>query len=167
MFNFFKPKSIFEKYHQQLSAISVVKNSNSKKVIVASYLFVISDYIKATSGDIQSRNKNASEIFSILENKMLNTDELKEFDHISDLFGKIIRREIPARGVWNLASSLPDNPMFNLYLCFGDLIFSPKYINDYQNAPLVLKGIDEVMNYAMNFSEVLNITQKYINEIGG
>ena len=165
MFNFLKPKTLFEKYYKEINSLSVVKSSEYYKPITAAYVHVISDYFYLTESRFQQRIESAKNTFDILENKYLTKNEMSVFDTCVDLFGKIIRREIQARADWFLADRATDNPIINLHGCFGDLLYSSSYIFDYENAPILLRPITDVFSFATQFNNVLNITISYIDEL--
>lgn len=140
--------------------------SKAHKPLTAAYLFVVSDYALMCVGKMSARNDKAQEIFSILESGLLSPNELKLFDRCIELFGQVIRGAVSVRGDWCLMDKSSDNAIINLYLCFGDLLKFPEYIDDYENSPITILGIDELFDFSKQFNEVLKITMSYVDSIG-
>lgn len=167
MFNFFKKNTTtaFEKHFIDITALPCISGCQYYKPLTAAYLFVISDFALMSTGKLHARNESAQEIFSILENKLLSSAELKLFDRYVDLFGGVLRGVISVRGDWCLSDDPSSNPIENLYTCFGDLLEYPTYINDYANAPTVILPAHKHFDFAIKFTTVLSITQSYIDDI--
>ena len=167
MFNFFKKNTTtaFEKHFIDITSLPCISECQCYKPLTAAYLFVISDFVLMGTGKLHARNENAQEIFSILENKLLSSTELKLFDRYVDLFGGIMRGAISARGDWCFSDGPSSNPIMNLYMCFGDLLKYPEYINDYANAPIVILPISKLTDFSIKFRAVPSITQSYIDNI--
>jgi hypothetical protein len=168
MFNLFKKStaSVFQKHFNEISALSCVSKSKAHKPLTAAYLFVVSDYTLMCVGKMSARNEKAREIFSVLESGLLSPNELKLFDRCIELFGQVIRGVTTARGDWCLMDKPSDNAIINLYLCFGDLLKFPEYIDDYENSPTTILGIDELIDFSEQFNEVLKTTMSYADSIG-
>lgn len=165
MFGFLRKKSPFEKYYAEFLAQPIIKKSENCKPITAAYLFVLSDFSLAAKGKYEERNGTAQKIFSVLEGKYLTPSEMSVFDKTIDLFGQVIRGEIRARGDWCFSNDVGDNSIYNLFLCYGDLIKSPHYLDDYENAPISISGIDTMMNFAVKFNPILNMTTAYLEQL--
>ena len=130
--NFFtKQKSPFEKYYNDIISQEVVAQCGYYKPFTAAYLFVLSDFALMANGRHPDRKQFAQLIFSYITKK-LSGDELTAFDQAVDLFGSILRKERQTRGDWCFYDGTDDNPIYNLYLCYGDLISAPHYLNDYE-----------------------------------
>lgn len=167
MFNLFKKStaSAFQKHFNEISTLSCVSKSKACKPLTAAYLFVVSDYTLMCVGKMSARNEKAREIFSILESGLLSPNELKLFDRCVELFGQVIRGVVSARGDWCLMDESPNNSMINLYMCFGDLLNFPDYINDYKHAPITVLPIDQLLDFSTQFNEVLKNTLSYVDSI--
>lgn len=168
MFNFFKKDtaSVFEKHFNKISALPCVSNSKVHRPLAAAYLFVVSDYALMGAGKMSARNESAREIFAILESRLLSSNELNLFDKYTELFGQVIRGTVSVRGDWCFLDGPSNNPITNLYVCFGDLLKFPDYINDYKNAPITVLPIDELVDFSSQFKSVLAIAISYIENIG-
>ena len=165
MFGFFKKKTIFEETYAQITTISVVRNCKYYKPIISAYLFVLSDYIYSMKGKLQTREENAKEIFSVVENKLLDLNELSVFDKCVELFGMVVRKAIRVRGDWCFFDGDMSNTIQNLYICAGDLIRYPDSVFNYENAPLVLSSIEDMLAFSTKFRAVLDKTKMYIEKI--
>ena len=57
-------------------------------------------------------------------------------------------------GLWatsDIPPSIQSVPMLRCAVAFGDCITNPDMINDYEDAPLVIDGIDEVVDFQQRF----------------
>ena len=164
MFNFFKKKAIFDIYYEKIISNDAVRSCVWCKPFTAAYLFVVSDFTYAS--DYQKRRQNADYIFSALHKYGFSSNELDAFDKAVDLYGEIIRKETSPRGDWCFFSETSENSLHSLFLCFGDLINNPESINDYRNAPIMIKGIDVLMIFATEFNDrILRLTGDYIKSL--
>jgi hypothetical protein len=164
MFNFLQ-KTVFEKYYSIFLSHSAIKGKEHSKEVTAAYLYVLSDFALMVRGDHAERQRNAQKIFKILETKFLSSIEMQCFDNIVDLFGKVLRGEISPRGDWCFLDEKSSSGIKNLFWCYGDLIWSPHYIEDYLNAPILIKGVLLQTSFASNFISVMDLTKKYIDSI--
>ena len=163
MFNFFKKKTPFEIYYEKFTSNIAVKKCEIYKPLTAAYLFVVSDF--TYSSNYEKRRKNADYIFSALNEYGFSNKDLKIFDKAVDLYGEIVRREIPPRGDWCFFSGTSENSLHSLFLCYGDLINNSECVNDYMGTPMMIKGIDVQMTFATNFQVILELTLQYIKSL--
>lgn len=166
MFFFRKTKTSFEQYYREITLLPVVKECDCYKPITAAYLFVLSDYVLMISGRPQDRENEAQKIFSVLDNKLLSPNELLIFDDCVELFGKVLRENISVRGDWCLSLSPSDNPLINLFLCFGDLMCYPTYLTNYENAPICILPVNQLLDFSTKFIKILKTTDSYISLVG-
>ena len=163
MFGFFKTKSLFEKHYPKFLAQPIIKASKNHKPITAAYLFVLSDFALMAKGKHKERNETAQKVFATLESKFLTPAEMKLFDKATDLFGEIVRGVTRARGDWCFSNDNGDNPVYNLFLCYGDLIRAPHYLDDYEGSPILIGDMMQQMNFTMKFNYVLEMTKTYLD----
>ena len=164
MFNSFKKKPYFEVYYLKFIDQRIVKNSKHYKPITAAFLFVISDLMTNARYDMQSRTKNAKEIFSILENKYLTESDFEIFDKCVNWFSKIANNEIKPHGFWCLYDGQNNDLFYNLLICYGDLLDNDKYIDNYENAPILIRGITESLDFTREFfNKIGELTHDYLS----
>lgn len=163
MFNFFKKKPSFDLYYSKFISQPIVRKCELHKSITAAYLYVLSDF--NYSDNYIRRRENANDIFSFLDNHFSN-EEMNVFDKVVDLFGKVIRKEIMPRGDWCFYNEDNGNALQNIFLCYGDLINNPSSIDNYEEAPIIIRGLDVQMMFAAEFNDIiLHLTGKYIKSL--
>ena len=83
-------------------------------------------------------------------------------------YAKIIRNEYPIRCEWNLSGNEMDNnnPYIRAWSAFGDMVVNPQCADDYENAPVVLWGIDEIFKLFPVMTGILeNVVIPLVDEI--
>lgn len=166
MFGFFKSKSLFEQHYSKFVSQPVIKKSPNHKPITAAYLYVLSDYMHMAKGNQSKRNENSQKVITTIKQKILTPSEMKVFDRAVDLLGAIARNQISVKGFWCFAEkSDKSNPIFRFFLCYGDLIQTPKYLDNYENAPVVIYPITDIMDFTMKFNRILDMTKAYLDAI--
>ena len=163
MFNFLKKKMSFDLYYSKFISCPIISNSELYKPLTAAYLYVIADC--SYMGNYNKRRENADYVFSFLD-KNLSDEEMKVFDKAVDLFGQVIRKEIIPRGDWCYYNGDYGNALQNIFLCYGDLINNPESIDNYEEAPIIIRGIDVQMIFAAEFNDkILRLTGNYIKSL--
>lgn len=154
----------FEEQYNLFISQPIISNSKHCREITAAYLHVLTDYALCSREEQAKRRENAQEIFNLLETKILTNEELVRFDKAVDLFGQVIRGEIRVRGDWCFLDEEVSNGLKRVFLCYGDLIYNPDYIEDYKNSPILISGIDLVMDFTIKFMEIDKLSLNYISK---
>lgn len=160
-----KEPSIFEQYYSKFISEPVIQQCKYYKPFSAAYLYVLSDVMLSDAGDRQKREEKSQEFFSFLDEKRFSKKEWSLFDRSLDLFGQILREEIQPRGDWSFYKGDSDNVLLTLFLCYGDLISSPHYIDDYENAPIKLRGFFENIRFFKEFDIISEIMMEYVQDL--
>ena len=124
--------NFFEEQYSSFLSHSVINSRKYCREVTAAYLYVLSDYALCSREEQIKRQKNAQAIFNLLEVKILSNEELKRFDKVVDLFGAVLRGKVRVRGDWCFLEDEVTNGLQRVFLCFGDLIYNPDYIEDYE-----------------------------------
>ena len=142
--------TVFEKYLSEISSIArrtAFFSEEKTMPDIASLVYVIADYAAA------SAKKDRLHIASDIEDYYLNCNagsKKRLFYERAQFYGSIIRgRQLVGcclPGV-NL-NSLDDNACVRCAIAFCDCMVSPELIEDYDNGPLRLNGIFEMMSFA-------------------
>ncbi|MBQ9773222.1 MAG: hypothetical protein IJW30_00990 [Clostridia bacterium] len=162
MFHLVKKKTHFEMCYSKLISFDTVKKCVHHKAITAAYLFVLSDFMWAPKRDEQRRLKNALQILDTLKKHYLSNKELEVFDRALAVFAQILNQELLPRGDWCLYRGERDNPFFNLYLCYGDLIYNSEYLDDYSNAQILIRTTSDIAEFITEFESVHRYVIKYM-----
>ncbi|MBQ9785312.1 MAG: hypothetical protein IJW29_07410 [Clostridia bacterium] len=165
MRHFFEGKSIFEVYDAQFNALTGIKKCKYHKAFTAAYLFVISDFMLTAEKHQQMRAENSKRFSAFLEGRGLSKEEHRVFDDAVKLLERVAAHETEPRGGWCRYRDTSDCFFYNLHLCYGDLLYAPDCLKDYQNAPILLKGDAETGNFADDMSEAYDLLAKYMAEI--
>lgn len=155
---------LFEKFYLKLTAQPIIKKAKNHKAVTAAYLFVLCDFMLMSREQYEERRKASQEIFDITE-KYLSSEQLEVFDDAVELFGKIVRKEVRARGDWCFYDEVPDHGGLATFLCYGDLINAPHYIDDYERSPILIKGIDVQFSFMNDFKAVGGLAEEYLSLI--
>ncbi len=154
----------FEEQYNLFISQPVISNSKHCREITAAYLHVLTDYALCSREEQAKRRENAQEIFNLLETKILTNEELVRFDKTVDLFGQVIRGEIRVRGDWCFLNDEVSNGLQRVFLCYGDLIYNPDYIEDYENSPILISDIDSAAAFRSQFVKVQDLYEGYIKK---
>ena len=167
MFGSYKLQRLYKKNYKELLSYAFIKNCYISKPITAAYLFFQIDQIVNNTG-FYSKKEHVDKILNIIKDD-LTCEEFKIFNQAIQLMSNSLSYKFELRADWWL-SDIPDSsedPWINkLFFLYGDLIKFPNYLSDYQNSPVDVCNILEIMTYAKFFtSTVLPITKAYYNEI--
>lgn len=146
MFGIFREKTHFEVYCKKFDSYPTVKKCKHHKAFTAAFLFVLADLLVRSNSDRQEWFEHSKQAVAFVE-KYLSKEELYIYDASVELFAHIWNGEVMPRGEWCLHDGKNDNQFYNLYLCYGDLLWNSEYLNDYGSAPILIKGITETADF--------------------
>ena len=161
MFGGFREKTHFEVYCKKLDSNPTVKKRKHHKAFTAAYLIILSDLVLGINKDSDEREATIEQAFAFVR-KYLPRKELRAFDDSLALFARIWNGEVMPRGDWCFYNREDENPFHKLYLCYGDLLWDPNCLNDYENARTMLKGIFETTDFFKDIWEVQFCIAEYI-----
>ena len=151
----------FNKTYKQLISEDIISNSPIGRPATAAYLYIILTYYA-----IETNNRNVAYDFLHTVANFLSKDEISDFNTCNDLYSDIIEKRLSPRGDWAFYDNNSQSGLIRLYMCYGDLIFYPEYLEDYENYPLIIKGMDEIFAFASSFKKTVMVTtQKYIESL--
>lgn len=156
--------NLFEEHYKFFLSQPVISNSKYCREVTAAYLYVLSDYLLLSRGEHITRQETTQEIFKLLETKILTNGELLRFDKVVDLFGQLIRGEVRVRGDWCFLNDEVSNAIQRVFLCYGDLIYNPDYIEDYENSPIFVNDITDTIALRSQFVKIQELSDNYIKK---
>ncbi len=161
MFGGFREKTHFEVYCKKFDSYPTVKKCKYHKGFTAAFLFVLADLLVRSNSDRQEWFEHSKQAVAFVE-KRLSKEELRIFDDSLTLFARIWNGEVMPRGDWCLHNGENDNPFYNLYLCYGDLLWDSEYLNDYESAPILIRGTVEMVDFFKDMWAIQPLMAEYM-----
>lgn len=154
--------SMFSGYLDMFVYSPQISDNPLKKPITAAYLFAILDFLAVTS----DQSEKSRELLPIIENKILKKSDVSSFTASFHIFSELLCRNIKPRGDWMFYDGEKEsNILYELFICYGDLIRYPDYVFGYETAPLKIEDIFELTSFANKFSTtILRFTDEYVHE---
>ncbi len=157
----------YKSYYYKFIEFPIVNKCENYKPLTAALLFLIFDLtLTQTKKDV--RLNGAQSVFNFLQYWNLSNAELNIFDNTVDLMGQIVRGVVSPRGMWCYYNS-GDNFITKLFICYGDLLCFPEYLNNYAEAPIILKAANTSLDFMTEFNkiqdEIIEFAQTIIDMI--
>lgn len=114
-------------------------------------MFIVADFATMKAG--RTRTEFAKALVTYLTDAgFLNEENTPTFHSRLGLYSKIIRGERHPRGDWALAdtNTLTNSLVGVVAVVLGDIVTNPACADDYENAPVAIFGIDELMDFFQN-----------------
>ena len=114
-------------------------------------MFIVADFATAKAG--KNRTEFAKAIVTYLTDAgYLDDDNTPVFHSRLGLYSEIIRGEKQPRGDWALADpeTLTNSLVGVVAVVLGDILTNPACADDYENAPVAVYGMDELMTFFQN-----------------
>lgn len=157
---------VFEMYCSKFNAQPVINKCKYHKAFTAAYLFVISDrVIMLRQGEAQ-RAVYKQQVASRLGEGNLSKEELSVFGDAVDLLSRVFNNGLTPRCDWCACDeNEPTNPFYDLYVCYGDLLYAPDCLANYQRADALKKGIEEDTSFSKAFKETYELSIEYVKRL--
>lgn len=136
-------------YSELVLETGFIGDCENHRPVTAAFLFTLLD---ASTEDLEIRKRHAEAISNFLEEVLV--DEIFLFQACTFIFAKVVRGELPVRGEWcDLdQEKLAKDPFYRTFICYGDLLYNSDCADDYADAPIAIKGIDEMLNFSFNMN---------------
>ena len=161
-----KGKRLFEitskTYSNGAKLLSDYAITNVVKSEFLPLLFVASDIACVNS------NKDRSSVANTLMKQMEKIDpklDSHQFQSRVDFYGEIMRGRA-IRGDWLMGNGPSDNGLIRCVQAFGDLMYNPKCIKDYDGAPVNIQDISKNFQFATVIMDgLIHLVVDYYNQI--
>ncbi len=127
---------------------------SSAEIEIIPFLATITDHIVASfGGDRQSTIRQIMDKYIPFLTSTPEIDTTESacilMDQRMDIYGKIIRGELQPRYEWNLFEEVPQADIYmKSFSALCDILVNPACSNDYENAPVCIHGLSEVMQFS-------------------
>lgn len=159
----------FKKTYRKIVSTAIAKRFDYYEYVTAAYLYFLLDITMVNAGaDHTQRLEIKLRISEMLDdNGVYDFKDNEIVERCVDTFARISRGEIIPRGNWCFYNYNEEHGLIiHSFICYGDLMMYPHYIDDYDSAPIILDDFFSVIARAKEFnSSIKPMIENYIDEI--
>lgn len=146
-------------YEHIYSSVGYICESETAKLEISTYCIFLFDILSFKTK--LDRNFIQKSVLQYIKSNYrdLFDSSLQLYDVRITLYSKIFNRQIRAFGAWKLGDDqmIEENPVYASFIALCDILWNPDCVQDYENAPLMLRDLQQ----AISFNE--KVKQAYIS----
>ena len=127
------------------------------------FLFVLFDYLLCD----KPHNLRA-EIAYYITDKAKGLMDVEYLNKRNDQYSEFIRGK-PADSEWSTFRVQNSNPIINLAIAFGDFVWNPKRIDNYDKCPLMMHPLDKSVSFSITMTDIVfkdvAVAVKFVDEL--
>lgn len=146
-------------YEHIYSSVGYICENGTAKLEISTYCIFLFDILSFITK--HDRNFIQKSVLQYIKSNYrdLFDSSIKLYDVRTTLYSKVFNLQIRAFGAWKLGDDpmIEEDPVYASFIALCDILWNPDCVQDYENAPLMLRDLQE----AISFNE--KVKQAYIS----